>query len=66
MEESEQRKGHNMGSVEVPAADMIPFHVDEDLDSLLTLMHDNAGELATQLPELLPRASSEHSGSSAL
>ena len=61
MEESE--RGHNM---EVPAEDIAPFHVDEDLGSLLTLMHDNAGELATQLPELLPRASSEHSGSSAL
>ena len=64
MEESE--RGHNMGSMEVPAADIAPFHVDEGFDSLLTLMHDNAGELATQLPELLPRASSEHSGSSAL
>ena len=52
--------------MEVPAEDIAPFHVDEDLGSLLTLMHDNAGELATQLPELLPRASSEHSGSSAL
>jgi hypothetical protein len=40
--------------VEVLAADITPFELNVDFDSLLILVHDNAGEVATQLQSSFP------------